>query len=241
MTTPLHDEGPVLGVWAPPADEAFLSAGYMLDAVAAGRRVVVVHATRGEGGSSDPDAWPPERLAALRTREAAASLAALGVREHRWLDHVDGTCHLVDDDVGARQVADVIEEVRPSDILTFGPDGMTGHPEHIAVSRWTSLAGRRTGTEARVLHATKSRDHLERFGDVYERFNVFFAGPAPWHPVEELAWERHLEGPDLDAKVAALLAQASQIYGMVAAIGMDTFRESVADEWFVAEPQPADA
>ena len=66
----------LLGVWAHPDDEAYLSAGLMAEFRRRGDRVVVVTATLGERGTSDPVAWPPERLAVLRERELRSSLAA---------------------------------------------------------------------------------------------------------------------------------------------------------------------
>ena len=69
--------GTVLGVWAHPDDELYLSGGVLAAAAAAGQRVVVVTATRGEHGTDDPARWPPARLAAERSREITASLAAL--------------------------------------------------------------------------------------------------------------------------------------------------------------------
>ena len=71
--------GTVLGIWAHPDDEAFLSAGLMAAARDAGQRVVCVTATLGEYGTSDPGSWPPTRMARVRERELQASLAALGV------------------------------------------------------------------------------------------------------------------------------------------------------------------
>ena len=84
--------GTVLGVWAHPDDEAYLSGGLMAWARDAGSRVVCVTATRGEMGTPDPQQWPPERLAEERTRELASSLDALGVTEHHWLGYRDGQC-----------------------------------------------------------------------------------------------------------------------------------------------------
>jgi LmbE family N-acetylglucosaminyl deacetylase len=83
--------GTVLGVWAHPDDEAFLTAGLMAAARDAGNRVVCVTATLGERGTSDPAVWPPKRLAAVRERELRASLAALDVTEHHVLGFADGT------------------------------------------------------------------------------------------------------------------------------------------------------
>ncbi|MDP3891435.1 PIG-L deacetylase family protein, partial [Nocardioides sp.] len=122
--------GTLLGVWAHPDDEAYLSAGLMARARRAGLRVVVATASRGEHGTSDPDTWPPHRLGPVRERELSESLAAVGVTEHHWLGHRDGELDRQPADVGAAQVAELIELVRPRTIVTFGPDGMTGHPDH---------------------------------------------------------------------------------------------------------------
>ena len=117
----------LLGVWAHPDDEAYLTAGLMLEHVARGDRVVLVTATLGERGTSDAVAWPPSRLAPHRHAELIASLAVLGVHDLRLLGFEDGGCDTVD---GTDLVIEQIEDVRPDVIVTFGPDGMTGHPDH---------------------------------------------------------------------------------------------------------------
>src|SRR3954463_15396505 len=61
--------GNVLGIWAHPDDEAFLSAGLMAAVRDAGNRVVCVTATSGELGTDDPIRWPPHRLGAVRRHE----------------------------------------------------------------------------------------------------------------------------------------------------------------------------
>jgi len=101
--------GTILGVWAHPDDEAFLSAGLMSMAIDAGSRVVCVTATRGEGGSPDPARCPPEVIARTREEELLRCLAILGVTEHRWLGHVDGHCAEVDVDHAVGQVRAIIE------------------------------------------------------------------------------------------------------------------------------------
>lgn len=224
--------GTILGVWAHPDDEAYLSAGLMARAISDGARVVVVTATRGERGAPDPVEWSPERMGRLRQRELAASLAALGVTEHLFLGHLDGTCAGVGLDEGARQIAGVLEDVDPDLIVTFGPDGMTGHPDHSAVSAWTSEALQVTGSAARLLHATTSRDFLQRHADIHERFGIFFGGEPPWTPPEELALELELDQELMDAKLAALRAQASQTAPILDQIGEERFRQWWAVEWF---------
>ncbi|MEX0650830.1 MAG: PIG-L family deacetylase, partial [Actinomycetota bacterium] len=75
--------GTVLGVWAHPDDDIYLSSGLMASAAAAGNTVVDITATRGEGGSMDEDRWPSDRMAEVRTDEMRRSLDILGVQEHR--------------------------------------------------------------------------------------------------------------------------------------------------------------
>ena len=131
--------GTILSVWAHPDDETYLCGALMARAVQAGSRVVCVTATRGELGSPDEDRWPPgATLAAVRTEEMEQALAALGVTEHHWLDYPDGHCAEIPDDEAIARLIGLLTDVRPDTVLTFGPDGMTGHPDHISVSRWTT-------------------------------------------------------------------------------------------------------
>src|SRR6266496_663871 len=113
----------------------------MAAAVRAARRVVCVTATRGELGSTDPDRWPPgAQLADLRTKELAACLGEIGVTEHIWLDYPDGGCDQIPDETAVARLRSIVDAVRPDTMLTFGPDGSTYHPDHMAVSRWASAA-----------------------------------------------------------------------------------------------------
>src|SRR3954454_19850439 len=96
MQTDIRALGTIMGIWAHPDDEAYLSGGLMALARANGQRVVCVTATRGELGTTDPAAWPAERLAPEPTLELADCLAVLGVHELHWLDYRDGGCAAAD-------------------------------------------------------------------------------------------------------------------------------------------------
>jgi LmbE family N-acetylglucosaminyl deacetylase len=234
MQTAVEDLGTIVGVWAHPDDEAYLSAGLMARARRNGQRVVVVTATLGEHGTADPVAWPPERLGALRRGELAASLAALGVAEHRWLDWPDGHCELVPTDVGAGQIAEVLRAVAPDTIVTFGPDGMTGHPDHRAVSAWTTAAWQSTGRHARLLHATVTPEFHDTWGPLNDRIGVWMDPPGrPCTPRESLAVEVSSRGELLDQKLAALRAHASQTDPLAALVGEEVYRDWWSTEWFV--------
>lgn len=229
-TTPL---GTILGVWAHPDDEAFLSGGLMAAARDAGQRVVVLTATRGELGSPDPDTWPPARLAAQRERELDHSLEALGVTEHAILGHPDGGCAAVDFDIGTAEVAGTIDAVDPDTILTFGPDGYTGHSDHRTMAAWVEAAVQWTGSRARVLRATTTQSYLDRFADVHHDFDVFFAGMPSITDPDDMAVDLALTGRLLERKEAALRAQTTQTAGLISRLGARRFRSWISHEAFV--------
>lgn len=222
--------GTVLTVWAHPDDETYLAGGVLAALRDAGGHVVCVTATRGE--AADPDATPGDRaaLGALRTQELATALAVLDVAEHHWLDYPDGGCADVDPAEAARRLACLIDRVRPDTLLTFGPDGFTGHPDHRAVSHWVDLAVARAGAPPRVLHAVAQEPAVDP--ELDEDFGVFELGRPRICADHELALRLKLAGSVLDRKVEALLRQVSQTGGLVAAVGLDRFRAWVATERF---------
>lgn len=231
------DLGTILGVWAHPDDEAYLSAGLMALARAAGQRVVCVTATRGERGTDDPATWPPRRLGRLREVELHASLAALGVTEHQFLDHVDGTLPRQDQVTAVGRLAGLVREVQPDTIVTFGPDGLTGHPDHRRISSWTTAARELAAPSARLLYATTTAAHHERWTSIYERFDIYLDPDVPaFTPPERVALQLQLDGPVADRKLVALRAQASQTTGLLAALGEQTYRAWVSTETFRMAP-----
>src|SRR5438105_4312929 len=156
--------GTMLGVWAHPDDEAYLSAGLMAAAVRDGSRVVCVTATRGELGSWDEERWPTATMGSVREAELLRSLSILGVTDHRWLDYHDGGCAEVPFDEGVERVLAIVEEVQPRSVFTFGPDGMTGHADHKAVSAWTGAAFDLAAPQgARLYHATHIQAWVDEF------------------------------------------------------------------------------
>lgn len=224
--------GTLLGVWAHPDYEAYLSAGLMLAARRAGRRVVVLTMTAGERGTDDPVRWPPDRLAALRRDELHASLSILGVHEHHVVGLPDGGCSRAD---GRSIVRTVVEAVRPSTIVTFGPDGMTGHPDHRAVSHWVTDVWRSAGSPGELWYATLTDAFHRTFGDLNDAVGLWADqdDPPRAHP-NELTHLVELEGDALDLKFEALRAHASQSTPLIGAVGEDTYRRWWATEAFVA-------
>jgi LmbE family N-acetylglucosaminyl deacetylase len=229
-----HELGTVLGIWAHPDDEAYLSGGLMALASDAGARVACVTATRGELGTPDPERWPPERLATARTAELARCLEILGVTEHHWLGYRDGECAAADAAGAVDALCEVIDGVRPDTVLTFGPDGITGHPDHQAVSAWTTAAFTKAAPPgARLLHAAVAERWERRWSQLHERFSVYLPGYPVTVPEDALAINLVMDGALAGRKVQALLAQETQTGPIVAAMGIDAYTAWVSDEAFV--------
>jgi LmbE family N-acetylglucosaminyl deacetylase len=232
-TTDVSPLGTVLGIWAHPDDEVYLCGGLMAAARDAGQRVVCVTATLGEHGTSDPERWPPDRLARTRAWEIRAALAVLGVTEHHVLGLPDGGCVDQPFDTVVDRLVSIIDEVRPDTMLTFGPDGMTGHSDHQVVSAWATAAHSRTGTDARLLYAATSVELHERWQHLFEGLNIYLAEGLPvLTPRADLALEFQLDDELADRKLVALRAQATQTAELIAAIGEDAMRDWCAAEEF---------
>jgi LmbE family N-acetylglucosaminyl deacetylase len=235
-TAPLDitELGTVLSVWAHPDDETYLAGGVMASCAAAGQRVVCVSATAGEHGTADPVAWPPERLAHLRRQETAAAMAVLGVEDHRFLGFEDGTLATIDPAVGVAAITDLIREVHPDTILTFGSDGMTFHPDHITIGAWTTTAWESAGRPGRLLHSTTTDEHVAAYGETYEQWGIFMTDDRPTgHPAADLAVHMVLRGDLLERKLTALAAMTSQTAEAIATLEPDVWRATNREECFV--------
>jgi LmbE family N-acetylglucosaminyl deacetylase len=221
----LHSARPtLLGVWAHPDDEAYLSAGLMAQFAERGGRVVVVTATYGEAGTDDPATWPPMRLAAHRQRELHDSLRVLGVDEVHILGLPDGGCDRFD---ATEAIADHIDRARPDLIVTFGPDGLTGHTDHRAVSKWTTTARQLIRPQADLWYTTVTPEFHHRWSAVNDAANFFYPDQpdTPCTPISELV--HHIALPDglLDLKLAALAAHSTQTSRLIELVGLETYRE----------------
>jgi len=231
-STQIATLGTILSIWAHPDDETYLAAGVMAAARDLDQRVVCVSASAGEHGTADPDTWPPARLGQVRRWESAAAMAVLGVTELHILGLPDGG--LADHDrEGVAWAGRMIDAVAPDTILTFGADGMTYHPDHIAVHRWVTEAWRQRGRSARLLYATTSVEHLDRFRDLYEQWNIYMTEDRPAGvPADELAVAFRLDDTLLDRKLTALRAMATQTGDALTLLDPAIYAEQIAEESF---------
>lgn len=148
-----------MAIVAHPGDEAFGFGGAIAAAAAEGAYVVVVCATRGvfdprlldkapaPGGRNrsytKPTVW--RNLDTVREDELRRSVALLGVRVLRMLDYAETTLGAADYDELVGRIVEPIRMHRPEVILSFGPDGATGDPDHVVMHRAVRDAFDRAG------------------------------------------------------------------------------------------------
>src|SRR6185369_14573015 len=129
-------------VLAHPDDESLGTGGILAKYASEGVATYVVTATRGERGRFDDTGVSPGPAIVGRAREAElrAAAAALGVREVAFLDYLDAQLDRADPNEAVEKIAAHIRRVRPHVVVTFDPFGAYGHPDHIAISQFTTAA-----------------------------------------------------------------------------------------------------
>lgn len=214
----------VLGVFAHPDDETLGAGPLIAHCVARGARVELVVATRGERGWRGPEVDDPGPAAVGRLREAEARSAAevLGVSRIAFLDLIDGEVEAAPSGAVAARIAAIVRRARPEVVVTFGPDGLTGHPDHIAVSRLTGAAMVLAATDGeggpahlvpKAYQLIETRDRvadLERaFGGPFGYRGRTVTGCEPWSVTVRIDTRDHV-----DTVRRAAQCHASQLASM---------------------------
>jgi LmbE family N-acetylglucosaminyl deacetylase len=129
-------------VLAHPDDESLGTGGTLAKYAAEGVETYLITATRGERGRYGESGERPAPDVVGKTREAELRAAAkeLGVREVEILGYPDGALDAVDPAVAQEVISGHLRRVRPHVVITFGPEGAYGHPDHIAISQLTTAA-----------------------------------------------------------------------------------------------------
>jgi LmbE family N-acetylglucosaminyl deacetylase len=232
----------VVVVHAHPDDEAIFTGATLRRLADRGARVVLVTATGGELGTPR---LPVGDLTRTRRAELERAAEVLGVERLVLLGRRDSGLPgweagrdpraLVRSDLRAlaRALARLVEAERAEAVVSYDPDGVYGHPDHVAVHLLGSHAAALAGVTS--YEATVDREHLR------------FAGP---HVLGEARPDRRYgrvtaeistalaaTPAELAAKREAMLAHASQIDP--AWLDDPSFAETYELEWFLRRGAPA--
>ena len=231
--------GTIMGIWAHPDDETYLAGGILASAVRNGQNVVCVTATKGEAGStSDPAKWPLEKMGEIREGELADALEILGVTNQHYLGCKDGLCIDESPEAVVAQITELINQYKPDTILTFGPEGWSGHPDHQQVSAWASAAVLQSRSSARIFHVAHTQEQYDNYLQQLDRtLNFFFnIEKPPIVPREQCAIYYTLPKEIVELKCRALAAMLSQTGRMFELFAEDFIASAVGIEMFITAP-----
>ena len=128
----------IMGIFAHPDDESFGLAGTLARATMQGHPAAIVCATRGEVGEiADAALATPETLGQVREDELRAACAAVGVHDVSFLDYVDGQLADANENEAIGRIVAHLRRFRPAVVVTFAANGGYGHPDHMAIHRYT--------------------------------------------------------------------------------------------------------
>jgi LmbE family N-acetylglucosaminyl deacetylase len=196
---------PILLVFAHPDDESSSVAGTTAKYTERGISVDLICATRGEKGTR-LDVPPEVDTATAREAGLRAAAAITGIRNIYLLGYMDGNLEKVDTGEIASRILNIMREVRPEIVISFGPDGISGHPDHKAISKAATLAfdmSTEAGTGPRKLYyVTIPESVLTDVGG--EHANGVITRPDD-EVTATIDISRHL-----DTKIRALQAHSSQ-------------------------------
>lgn len=132
----------LMAVLAHPDDECLGNGGIFAKYAAEGLETHLVTATRGERGwmGSESDNPGLEALGRMRETELLAAAEVLGIRHVDFLNYVDGDLDAVNPTEPVAKIAGHLRRVKPQVVVTFGQYGGYGHPDHIAISQFTTAA-----------------------------------------------------------------------------------------------------
>jgi LmbE family N-acetylglucosaminyl deacetylase len=139
--TQSSDELSLLAVYAHTDDESFVPGGTIAKYTHEGIRVTLVCATRGEAGMlGNPPVCDRALLGKFRRSELASSCLVLEINRVCCWDFSDAKLGSYSHRDVEGRIVEIIRLVKPQVVITFGAEGITGHPDHTAISHFTTDA-----------------------------------------------------------------------------------------------------
>lgn len=241
-------------VFAHPDDDAYGAAGSVaLHADEPDFRFVLVHATFGEQGEIR-DGFPATRktLGVVRRAEDEAAWRALGRApdRHEWLGLPDGGVANVPFDDVVAAVGQVLEEENPAVVVTFGPDGIFGHPDHITIGAATDEAFARLRKPGgpgfqRLAHGAVPQSVFERWNRQRRELGLYTFDPTQMYHMRGIPDEQIRITVDCRAVtshvVAGLREHKSQLHVLSDdPTNSEQWERRVRSEWYaIAWPETA--
>lgn len=177
----------ILFIFAHPDDETFTS-GIAISKYAQKNEtsLYLICATRGQAGKAgEPPLCTPDELPRYREKELREAASLLGMTAVDVWDYEDKYLGEVPMDELINRIHEAIEQLQPQVVVTFAPHGISGHPDHCAISGATTQAILRLPEDASVrkfyyvTHASSSQFGAIQppYTDPYESITAVISGP----------------------------------------------------------------
>jgi LmbE family N-acetylglucosaminyl deacetylase len=128
-------------IFAHPDDEAFGTGGVLSKYAHEGVEVHLVMATLGEVGQvANPAIQLTQPIGVLREQELRRACAHYGLQQLHLLGFIDGQTTVAPQSLAVLKIVKLLRQYRPQVVISFGPDGIYGHYDHLAVHRWATAA-----------------------------------------------------------------------------------------------------
>lgn len=197
----------ILAVFAHPDDETF--AGPVLARYAhEGVKVYLAIATNGETGVREHAGIPAgEQLAKVRREEAACACRELGAQPPIFFDLANGQIGAVtmpkgkNVQIAADKIEALISQLRPAVIITWGPEGGYGHPDHRLISAAVTQVVQARGNSPGLLYVSFSTEQAKVLNESDNPWPARWAAidpsyltvRVPFAKRDELAYHKALE------------------------------------------------
>jgi len=187
-------KAPVVAIFSHPDDEAFGPAGTLAKLVKE-HDVYILCATSGEEGQNGHQGRSTKLVHEIRRQELRRSAKILGVKKVYFLGFRDGTLCNTNYHALAESITRHLKKLKPNTLLTFEPQGVSGHIDHITVAMVTQFVFHKLSFVKKIMfYALPYDEKREKKQDYF----VYF--PVGYKPEEidmtvniEDVWEQKLE------------------------------------------------
>lgn len=194
----------VVCIFAHPDDEAFGPSG-TITLLAEKKPVYLICVTNGDAGINGTN--EPRTLSEIRKDELKKSAKILGIKDVFFLDYKDGClCNALYHEV-AHKITEIIRKLNPDTLMTFEPNGVSGHIDHIAVSMITSYVFDKHKKIRTLMYYCISKENRM----LEEPYFIYF---PPGYSKDEIG-ETYDVSPVWDKKIASMNAHVSQRHDAV--------------------------
>lgn len=213
----------IAGVFAHPDDDTN-GLGATLALNADRIHYTLICCTSGEAGEIADSLATRENLAQVREQEERDAIAALGVTDAdvHFLRHPDGGLANVPREPLVDQITTILRNARPHLVVTFGPEGVTRHADHIAAGEAGTAAFHRLRDEGsdvgRLFYVCVPKSSLDQFWNALLQRGRVVNPDAPFMPqgIPDDRVDVHVEmGDAIDRKIAGIEAHRTQNFHFI--------------------------